>query len=282
MYEEILKKIKEIPPLSGAAMELLRCTGDENAGPREYAKIVERDPALTMNILRVVNAPAFGLGQPIKSINMAVSLLGARLVVGIALGSSCPAVFNTALPGYEADRGELWRHGLFTAIAAREIAAYATVTLSPDEAFTGGLLHDIGKSVISDFLKNKTEAVLASMAEQTGINFTDAERAAAGGDHTEVGAALARNWKLPPALVQVIKFHHTPAKAEERFRPLVYAAHLADITAMMEGAATGADTLMYHLDPNYTAYFNLTEADLQNVILNTIDEFDKLQTPLFD
>ncbi len=280
MLQDLVNKIREIPPLSASAMRLMRHAGDEDFGPDRYAAVVEQDPALTMNVLRAANAPALGIRGEVTSVRRAVALLGARTVLGIALGTSCPVVFNKALAGYEAGRGDLWKSSLFTAAAARALSERCKTKLAPDTAFTAGILHDIGKAVIAEFLADRTTALVGAVSNFEEASFSDAERALLGADHAEAGYVLGKKWGLPESLLAAIRHHHQPALADISHRPLVYCVHLADITAMSAGFGTGADALRYRLDTGYKNLFDLDETALADVILTAQMEFERLAEPL--
>jgi putative nucleotidyltransferase with HDIG domain len=276
--KDIVKRVKQIAPLSQSAMKLMDVIKREEYSLGEITKIVEYDPALTANVLKVVNAPAFGLGQPVNSLARAVAFLGDKTVIGIAIASCAPQVYNKSLDGYQAESGELWRHSLHTAIAAREVVKHAKQAINIESAFTGGILHDIGKAVLNEYLQGQAETLLASVEAKEAADFSDAERKLLGLDHSEVGLALATHWNLPALLRQCIRFHHTPAEAEEGLRGLVYAVHLGDAIAMMGGSGTGADALLYPIDEGWSAYFNLDEIALEQLIINVNIEFQRTKT----
>ena len=261
--QEIVKKVQSIKPLSDSAMRLLETVNKDDYDMATVSAIVERDPGLTANVLKVVNAPAFGLGQNITSVARAVSFLGEKTIVAIALGSCSPSVLNAELEGYASERGEMWEHSLCTAIAAREVARFAKGQLALDQVFTAGILHDIGKAVISEYLSGKVEDMLRQIEKEEAPGFVEAERKELGGDHTLVGYVLARHWKLPDPLQQAILHHHRPEGAEEQWRPIVYSVHMGDILAMMAGFATGADALQYTFDDGYDQYISMNEQDLR-------------------
>lgn len=279
--KDVVKRVKQITPLSQSAMKLMDVIKREDYSLGEITRIVEYDPALTANVLKVVNAPAFGLGQPVTSLARAVAFLGDKTVVGIAIASCAPQVYNKALDGYQAENGDLWRHSLHTAIASRELVKHAKTTVSVEAAFTGGILHDIGKAVLHEFLENGSAALLAAIEEQNAANFADAERQNVGLDHAEVGLALATHWNLPAPLKQCIRFHHAPAEAEEPWRALVYAVHLGDAIAMMGGSGVGADTLLYPIDDNWSQYFNLDQDSLDQLIIAVNIEYQRTKTSFY-
>ncbi len=275
---DIAQAIECIPPLSSAAARLMQMSADDGTNMKEVARMVELEPGLTANVLKVVNAPAFGLSTPVHSVSRAVSYLGLESVAGIALASCAPQIFNTPLEGYEARPGELWRHCLHVAIATREIVKFCRSPLPTEIAFTSGILHDIGKAVIAAWFKEKTTELLSAVDARKADGFDNAEQQALGFDHTDVGCALAEHWQLPEVIRQTARHHHRPQKCAKEYRPIVYAVHLGDIVAMLSGSATGADAFMYPLDKSYEDYFDLSEVQLETLIMNASLEFMRTQT----
>ena len=163
---------------------------------------------------------------------------------------------------------------------AREVARHAKGEISPDLAFTGGILHDIGKSVISDFLRGSTHEVLDRIETQQAADYLTAERSLIGFDHTEAGFELAQHWSLPEPLQSVIRHHHHPRQAPAEHQGLVYAVHLGDTIAMMGGVGTGCDTLHYQLDGDYTRFMDLAYSNLAAILLDVEEEFHRLADTL--
>ena len=270
----IVAKVTEIPLLSPCAQHLVSIVGDPEHTINDVRAIIDTDPGLTTSVLRAVNSAAMGLLEPITSTARAVAYLGDKVVLGIALGSCAAQLYEDPLEGYEAERGALWSHCLQTAIAAREIALLARIAASPDEAYTAGLVHDIGKPLISAAMLDKPHYPAGN------INYIDWERATVGTDHCEVGALIAKHWSLPESLCAVMAYHHTPAESPEAFRSIVYAVHLGDMIAMLEGAGTGCDTLQYTLDNHYSEYFELSEAQLERIVINVQEGFQRTANAL--
>ncbi len=272
---EILKSIENTPKMSASATELLSLTGDPNHNFCDVVAIVRNDSILTARVLKTVNSAAFSLMQEVTSIDRAVSFMGEKMLVGVALEVATAHLFDKKLEGYGGERGDLWRHDLRCAIASEEITKLAGTGFSKDLAFTGGILHDIGKSIISDYLKNTAEGALLQIEEGAYADYLDAEQNLLGTDHTLVGETLALDWKLPEPLRQVIRYHHQPAEASDEYRALVYAVHLGDLLAMMGGSGTGADNMHYTLDERYKDYLNLSNGDMELIILNVDEAYEK-------
>lgn len=274
--QAVLLAIRKAPMLSPSASRLLQITSAPDHEMADVIAVVKTDANLTARVLKIVNSAAFGLLYEITSIDRAVAYLGERMVVGIAIGDCASQLFQKPLEGYEGDKGSLWHHDLLTAIAAREVAKSCRSELNPDLAFTAGLLHDIGKALISDFLKGTPAALVKNIEEHLFNDYLEGERELLGIDHCEAGFELAQAWKLPLPLQAAIAHHHQPQQTPAEMRPLVYAVHLGDIIAMMAGQGTGSDSLRYHLDEHYAGHFDLSQDGLCAILLETNDEFVKL------
>lgn len=274
----IQQEIRKISLLSPQTTRFLELNANPDHSLQEVVDLIRFDSALTARILRIVNSTAFRPLVPITSIDRAVAYIGEKMLVGLALAEHCRQIFNQPLEGYESEAGDLWKHDLFTAFAAREVAGYAKEGIEADVAFTAGLLHDIGKLVLSTLLKKSSQHTIEVLDRGEAKDHIAAEILVSGADHAQVGYELARYWRLPETLAAGIRFHHRPAAAEEKFRALSYAVHLGDIIAMMSGYATGSDSLQYQLDSGYEAYFDISAAELTKIISDTESAFQ----PVFE
>ncbi len=278
--EGIRQAIEKLPLFSPNALQLLQVVADPDHELDDVIRIVKFDSALTMRVLKVVNSPVYGLVAEVTSIDRALSYLGERMVVSIAVQENTGQLLNKPLEGYLGEQGALWRHDLFTAIASREVARYARGDFDLDLAFTGGLLHDIGKSIFSDLWKEVAQDALGQIDQGMVADYLMAEQDLAGLDHTVVGYQMARHWQMPEALQMVILHHHHPAEAPEWVQPLVYTVHVGDIVSMMAGCDTGSDGLQYQLDTGYKEFFNLSPNALAEIVLNAQEEFSRAQESL--
>ena len=269
----IRKEIRKISLLSPNTARLLGLNADPDHSLQDVVELVKFDSALTARTLRIVNSAAFCPLVPINSIERAVTYLGEKMVVGIAVAESCGKLFNQPLEGYESEPGDLWRHDLFTAFAAKEVVKYAKNAIESDLAFTAGLLHDIGKLVLSKLLEKTSQNTIEALDSGEAKDYLAAEKLVSGAEHSEVGYELAQYWQLPTPIVSAIRFHHNPSQAEKEIQPLVYAVHLGDIIAMMSGYSTGSDSLQYTLDNRYEEFFNISATELTKIISDTEDAF---------
>jgi len=279
--DEILQRVSNLPMLSSVASRLLTVIGDTKHSLKDVVSIVENDPALTARVLKIANSAAMSRGHEITTLSRAILQLGEKMVIGIAIGSCASQVYNRPLEGYESPEGELWDHSLLTAIASREISAYTERDVSPELSFTAGLLHDIGKSVISEFLRGNAEQMIQWLDTGNVEDFIQAERDLIGTDHAQVGMELAQHWSLPLPIIESIQFHHNPNEASGKFRDLVYVVHLGDIVAMLAGTSTGSDALAYKMDNNYTNSLKIKSGDIQKILLEAQQEFENTKSAIF-
>lgn len=273
VLEAIADRVEQEPIPSRVAFDILRIIEDENHSLKEVIQLTTNDAALTTEVLKLANTATYRRGEPVSTVNRAILLLGEMMVVGVAICASSSIVFNCPLNGYESADGEMWDHSLRTAVAAREVSRFAKKRISSGLAFTAGLLHDIGKTVISEFLEGRTSELVNACEEGTVADYLEAERKAVGTDHAEVGYKLACKWSLPDSLSVAIRDHHVPARAEEEYKSLVYTVHLADLIAMIGGAGTGVDSLAYSLDDHYEDWIQITKDDFALLLMNVEDEF---------
>lgn len=267
--------------MSSTATRLMELVGDEDHGLGDIVRIVEFDAGLTAQILKVVNSPVFGLRQPVETVQRAVAYLGEKMVVGIAIGSCAPQIFHRPLEGYDSGPEDLWEHSLKTAIASRELALLAKSKVSPEVAFTAGILHDIGKSVLSYFLRGRTEEMVLRFERGETSDYIQGEEAVVGTNHCKVGLEMARHWRLPDPLQGVIMHHHYPGRALEGYRPLVYTVHLGDMVAMASGAGTGIDAMGYRLDGAYKDFLLVDRDGLEKLVMSVIVEFERARASIF-
>jgi len=277
---DILDEIKHIPPLSESAEKLIQMMGNPDHDVQSVLRIVQTDAALTTKVLTVVNSAAFALSEPITSIARAVSYLGDKKILSIALEFCVNDLFQKPLEGYEGKQGALWEHNLCVAIAAKEIASFARSETNPDLAYTGGILHDMGKSILSGYLKGKAAECITDIDNGNVSDYLAAEEKKVGTNHCIVGSNMARSWGLPSPLPEIIEHHHHPGDADTDIRNIVYAVHLGDIISMTVTADMGSDVMQYRLDSNYIEFIDISPENMPKILLKVEEEYNKTKSLL--
>ncbi|MBN1524285.1 MAG: HDOD domain-containing protein [Spirochaetales bacterium] len=204
--QHIINAIQYLPTLPNISARLTDMIRSSTASTSDIARIVELDPALASKMLSIVNSAAFGVKKKIQSIQEAVTFLGTKTLSHLALSLSIIATFK-GTSDKRFNHAEFWTHSVAVAIFAREIARVSRVSHQLDEIFTAGLLHDLGKIALDQFLTPFFKRVLDSI-EKEPMPFYQAEDKLFGINHARIGEWVARNWELPLLTVVAIRHHH--------------------------------------------------------------------------
>ncbi|MDR1379059.1 MAG: HDOD domain-containing protein [Synergistaceae bacterium] len=246
----IINKMKEIKSFPQFVVETLRKLNDPASSASDVGASLSRDEGLVLRTLKLANSAAYGMSRNISDISEAIALLGYKNISNIVLAATVYSVMDKGLSGYALDRGDLWRHSLTTAYAARYIAQ-ATKKVPPEEAYVGGLLHDIGKVVLNDYVRFGYGIIL-KLVEEERIPFIDAEVRVLGFDHSVVGSLLVERWDLPEAYYYSTLLHHRPNDLlpdKAKFQSVVDVVTVANSMCLMMGIGIGADGLQNYVYP---------------------------------
>ncbi|CAN5421562.1 HDOD domain-containing protein [soil metagenome] len=201
----------ELPPLPGSVMRIHGMLSDMNVSQSAIANAISLDPTLATKVLRLANSPLYSLERRVTNLSAAVSAIGNHALAETLLVSGVNDSFGGRLLNSSVGK-YIWFHLLSTAMAASELVKLAGLR-GADEAFSCGLLHDIGKLI----LLRADPSFYVRMMERgrAGEDLPQLERAILGFDHAELGATAAELWKLPGPVCTMIRFHHEPQKATE-------------------------------------------------------------------
>jgi HD-like signal output (HDOD) protein len=276
--KDIRKVIKDIdvlqpiPPVAGKISDLAE---QMNSSIPAIADLIINDPSITANLLKICNSAYFGFSRKVESIRDAICLLGIDKVVDLALMDSLSVDHRKDHDGYGLGEGELWRHAVLSAHAAKILAKRNGVSHNTNRIFTAALLKDIGKLILSRFVAFSFEKINI-LVHSHGYSFDEAEKEIIGINHEELGALVAGNWQFDEKLVFIIQNHHlTDESARNDIETcLVY---LADIICMIMGMGTGVDGLSYRFYSDVLRRMALTEKDLQAIIAEIGENWEKIE-----
>jgi len=199
---------KNLPVLSGSIAKLMSLTQNDESSISQIADIIKKDVGLSAAILRITNSSAFGLLRKITSIDQAVVLLGFNAIRNIALAVG---VVNLFPPDKGKFLSRIWERSILTGIAARDLVSL-NGNKNHENAFTNGLLHDIGLTALYVFNHDLTSQLIEKMETDGRISLSE-ERQLMGVDHVEVGGLLAEKWNLPDDIKCAILHHHDEPEA---------------------------------------------------------------------
>ncbi len=225
--QDLVSGTSELASLPDTTVKLLRLLDDATVEAGLVSSVIDKDPALTANLLKLCNSAYYGMRRQVGSVHEAAVLLGNRTIVTLAFATSMGDILRGALHAYGMERDDMWRHSLATALAASRLVVATGQGELKDRAFTAGLVHDIGKFLLDRALG---EAVDRLPQNATGEQMLEAERRILGFDHCEAGAALATAWNFPEMLVVAIHNHHRPDARPENGELLI-PVHAANLVA---------------------------------------------------
>ncbi len=272
--EEIAAKVGALPPLPGTALRLVTVINDPSSTVDDVVEAVRYDQAVTAEVLRLCNSAYFGLSRKITSLHDATVCLGLLKVLQLVMAVHANALLSKEQSGYGLEPGVLWRHSVGVAMASSAIAERIRLP-SPGLVFTAGLLHDIGKVVLNEYVADKFAEIVALVAKNR-MSFEEAEQNVLGFSHATVGSMVAENWKLPEALVRCIRYQHSPSSLDPPDAH-VDTIHLADCICMLLGVGLGEDGLAYRADHAAMARCGLGEQDLETIGIGMMTELKKVE-----
>jgi putative nucleotidyltransferase with HDIG domain len=195
---------KNLPTIPTVLARILQLVDAETASGKDLIAVVERDQALTGKLLRLANSAFFGQSRKVATIPRAVVLLGFSTVRNLALSVK---VWETLGAGAARSRlEELWRHAVAVAMATKVLATRLRAG-DPEEAFTAGLLHDVGRLLLAMRFRDDYWRAVGGAGEVEAVDRLEAEHL--GIDHAEVGSWVLEAWNLPPSIVELVAQHHS-------------------------------------------------------------------------
>ncbi len=263
----IIAKVEAFPSLPGATTKLVPLIDDPNAAVAEIEEILRMDPGLTANVLKLSNSAYFGFPSKIGSVHKAIILLGAKRLMQLVMTSCVNCVMNKSIPGYDLPPGEMWRHSIAVSVAAEGLIEELNAP-EADEIFTAALLHDVGKLVLGEFVKDDIKKIEKIVSKN--VSFEVAEETVLGIDHAEIGAKILESWGLPEKIVSAVRWHHDPEAADET-STLIDIVHVANVLCLMIGIGAGREGLQYRPSPVVTKRLGIKPAHIEKVASHTLD-----------
>ncbi len=233
--------VDSMPAFPQSVQKILDLTRDMACSPKDLVQVIDKDPVVTVKVLRVVNSAYYGLSNPITSIDHAVVFLGFNTIKNLALSIAAIGMLpSQALTGFDSQRYLM--HSLTTAGIARQLAQTLPQTDSHD-CFIAGLLHDFGKVVVAQFMPVEFKrAMELSLWQEVPLHMTVQQ--VLGVDHTTIGAMLVRKWRFADELVETIEYQHQPEKSDTAMMACVCAANqVSKILGLDFGGYPGAQEL---------------------------------------
>jgi putative nucleotidyltransferase with HDIG domain len=263
-----IERMIELPTLPAVIQKVTSVIERQGTSAEDIGRIIETDQALSVKVLRLANSAYYGFPGRIASAGHAVVVLGVNVVKGLTLGAS---VFDMMVA---AGMGPLWRHSVAVGAAARILAERVGLK-NGEEVFTAGLLHDIGKVVLTVKAPD-VDARIKKIMRSRDCPQVVAEREVLQFTHADVAGWLAEAWHLPTVLKEPISWHHDPAKATTA-RLQTDVVHVADVLVKALGYGEAVDDPVPPLSQQAWEGLHLTEETLTDCVNEMAGEFDSIE-----
>ncbi len=275
-FNTLLTKLNDIPTLPVVATKVNELINNPNSSSADIAEVLKKDQVLTAKVLKLINSPYYGIPGEVTDVKRALAYLGfntlAQLVLGMSVFSLFPSDQNEEFPLVS-----FWKHALGTAVYCEVIAKY-TKYPKPEEVFTCGLLHDIGKIVMYTIAQDMLFTVVKK-ARSENKSFVDVERELDVPGHAFLGEHIATKWALPLVIRHAIRYHHHDVREMSSIlpseKPAIQMVTLANALILTEKFGNSGDYSNGGLQKYMYEVLNLTEKDLEEIKTKAQGEMKK-------
>lgn len=225
--EIMIMTASDLPTIPVVATKVMQLIESESATAEELAKVVASDPAVAARVLKISNSSFYGCQRQIQTLSHAIVVLGFGTLKSLVIAASVKQVYQP----YGLTEKMLWEHSFGAGLAAR-IIAKETRVVNEEEAFLGGLFHDIGKIIMNTMNSAQFQDV-TQRCYNDGLSFEDAERQVFSYTHSEVGGLVIKKWNFPDMLMRAVLNHHTFDFSEEGDPVLIHLTCVVGLADML-------------------------------------------------
>lgn len=272
----IINKVKRLPTLPAVANKVTRLIKDPTCTAIKVSEVIDKDQSLTTRVLRLVNSAFYSLYTEVTNVRHAVALLGFKTISQMVISISVFDVFKGG-QGKEFNREGFWKHSIGCAVVSQMIAQRAHYPKA-DDCFTAGLMHDIGKVVLDQYLHEEMTKVIQLIQEKE-IYFADAEKEIMELNHADVGGQVMKNWNIPLPITVAVKHHHQPLNERKgsAFSQdlIVDIIRLSNVICRRERIGYSGDTIIPEMNRELWDRLDINQKSINEVIENCGEEIEK-------
>jgi putative nucleotidyltransferase with HDIG domain len=239
LSQAIVDQVESLPRFPENVLAVQKLINNPKAELTNIARQISTDPALTADLLKIVNSAQFMLSKKVDNISEAVKMVGMRGIKNLLYSYGTQKVLGED----SADKKLLWEHSYKTAFYAYNLVKnFRKDNNLLDDVYVCGILHDMGKIVFSS-VHPELLANIKNFCSEKGLPSSTFEDLSAGMNHAEIGAKVAEKWNFPPQLIHAIQFHHDPTSAAREEQDLVFTVYLANMLCEYESGNVTFDQL---------------------------------------
>lgn len=270
--QSIAERMESLPTLPSVCVRVNDLMANPNTSAAEIGAVVAHDQIVAARLLSVVNSSFYGFRHRINSVTRAMTMIGFRGLRDLMLALGALPALRTHSRHKEFDDTSFWSHAVGVAAGARATALMLRLP-NPEEAFTAGLLHDLGKVAQYQFMTDDFMRLIEKAhSENEPIHRLELDRLRF--CHADVGQLLARRWNFPDSLVEAITYHHHPGRAPRYAREAAM-VHLADIIARAKALGDTYDARVPPVDMEAWKVLGLRKEQLPQLMAQSEIEFEK-------
>lgn len=245
--EELLDSVTKLPVLSEVVYRAMKLIDDPQCSIRDLTDLISKDQSISAKVMKIANSAFYGFPRKIHSLSEAFIILGFRTIRSLLITASVSDLLRGPVDGYIITKGDLWKHSYAVAFTAGNVARSVKKQLL-DASFTAGILHDIGKLILGNYLKGTYQEVL-STARNTNITLPEAEEKLLGYNHAVVGGMVLDHWNFPEVIVNAVSNHHKPlSNGNDEYDPMTGILHVADGWVLEKGIGIVQQENLYKMD----------------------------------
>ena len=277
---DIFNTIDQLKPIPQTALKIFRMFHSARHHITTISDELAKDQVLSGQTLKLCNCSLFAGMMKIDTLKDAVLLLGEDMLIKSVITAAVNDYYNqTGILGYSLCKGGLFFHAVGVAITAEKIAKKSGKS-SLKSAYTAGLLHDIGKVILDQYVADYSPLFFRKLSQENE-DFLSSEKKLLGITHSEAGTLLAKKWNFSKGLSEVIQLHHTPEKAKTD-KDLAYIVYLADLLMEKFNAGFDLEKMQTKSFENALDHLGFTITDLLELIddipISAINNDDILTT----
>ena len=277
----IIDKVHQLPTLPIVANKITSLIKDPTCTAIKVSEILDKDQSLTTKVLRLVNSVYYSLCTNVTNVQHAVALVGFKNISQMIISISVFDVFKGRY-GEEFDRVGFWKHSIGCAVISRMIAEKMNYP-KLDDSFTAGLLHDIGKVVLDQYLHEEMTKII-KLVKEKDVSFVDAEYEVLGLSHADIGEQVMKNWKIPTSITVAVKYHHQGPN-ERADSPLsqdliVDIVRLSDVICKREKIGSTGDNIIPEMNEDLWDRLDINQESINEIVEGCIEEIEKAEALL--
>jgi HD-like signal output (HDOD) protein len=260
------REIDSLPPIPENISKIRALIDDPTSTNKQIAKYVKRDPSLTANLLRIANSAYYAVVSRINSVDRAITTIGLNKLSNLLLTIGAKKVITERYESME----EVWEVSQKVAFFSQSIMKMRTRSFDElENAYTAGLLHNIGKIVLLSLSPELMERI-GMLSKKKNVSSHIVEKLSIGMTNAEIGAKITEKWNFPTYISKAIEYQNSPKIVNEEFISLVFPVYLA-----INLARTNPSTkeLFEQMEPKVLEYFKIQDEEQLNKMRNSLEQF---------